>query len=83
MRRTCLALSWGIAPALVSLFIVATPASANCGNDKPVGRPAAECPNAPAMSATPELDSLLLFGVGLVGAGGYALTRLRAGRRRE
>jgi hypothetical protein len=32
-------------------------------------------------SATPELDSLVLFGTGLLGAGGYALTRFRARRR--
>jgi hypothetical protein len=31
--------------------------------------------------ATPELDSLVLFGAGLLGAGGYALTRFRARRR--
>jgi hypothetical protein len=31
--------------------------------------------------ATPELDSILLFGSGLAGIGGYALMRLRAGRR--
>src|SRR3982074_1953850 len=33
----------------------------------------------PNPGATPELDSLLLFGAGGVGMGGYALTRLRAG----
>jgi hypothetical protein len=33
------------------------------------------------ISATPELDSLLLFGGGLSGLGAYALTRLRARRR--
>ncbi len=31
--------------------------------------------------ATPELDSLLLFGFGATGLGGYAMTRLRARRR--
>jgi hypothetical protein len=35
----------------------------------------------PTADATPELDSLLLFGAGLSGLGGYALTRLRARRR--
>jgi hypothetical protein len=35
----------------------------------------------PSPSATPELDSLLLFGVGLSGLGGYAMTRYRARRR--
>ena len=35
----------------------------------------------PSPAHTPELDSLLLFGVGLTGLGGYALTRYRARRR--
>jgi hypothetical protein len=35
----------------------------------------------PSPSATPELDRLLLFGVGLSGIGGYAATRFRARRR--
>jgi len=33
------------------------------------------------VSATPELDSLVLFGTGLAGAAGYAALRLRARRR--
>ena len=37
----------------------------------------------PPLTATPELDSLVLFGVGLSGIGGYAVTRLRARRRQE
>jgi hypothetical protein len=37
----------------------------------------------PSPSATPELDSLLLFGAGLSGIGGYAVTRHRARRRRN
>ena len=68
------ALAWAT-PVLVATIIAACPASANCGNDRPVGR---ECSDAPDLSATPELDSLLLFGSGAVGMGGYALTRLRA-----
>jgi hypothetical protein len=35
----------------------------------------------PPVSATPELDSLLLFGSGALGLAGYGLTRLRAGRK--
>lgn len=35
----------------------------------------------PVLAATPELDSLLLFGFGLSGFGGYAFTRFRARRR--
>lgn len=34
-----------------------------------------------SVSATPELDSLALFGAGAVGVAGYALLRLRATRR--
>lgn len=33
--------------------------------------------------ATPELDSIALFGSGALGMAGYALLRLRAGRRRD
>jgi hypothetical protein len=36
---------------------------------------------APGTGATPELDSLLLFGSGLSGLGAYALARFRAKRR--
>jgi hypothetical protein len=39
--------------------------------------------NPPALSATPELDSLALFGAGAAGMVGYALMRLRAGRRQD
>jgi hypothetical protein len=35
----------------------------------------------PSPTATPELDSLLLFGIGLTGLGGYAVTRVRSRRR--
>jgi hypothetical protein len=37
----------------------------------------------PNLAATPELDSLLLFGSGTAGLAGYALTRVRAGRRQD
>ena len=37
--------------------------------------------NGPQWSATPELDSLFLFGAGMLGFGGYALTRIRSRRR--
>jgi len=67
--------------ALFSLSIAAVPAFANdnClhGNDP-------KCVDVgPPISATPELDSLVLFGTGLAGAGGYALTRFRARRRHD
>jgi len=37
----------------------------------------------PAVSATPELGSLVLFGTGAAGVAGYTLMRLRAGRRQD
>jgi len=39
--------------------------------------------NPPSIAATPELDSLALFGAGAIGMAGYALMRLRAGRRQD
>jgi hypothetical protein len=45
----------------------------NCPGDK---EPPANVP-----SETPELDAFALFGTGLFGMGGYALTRLRARRK--
>ena len=38
-------------------------------------------PEAVPLAATPELDSVLLFGSGLVGLAGYATMRLRARRK--
>src|SRR6202043_4055778 len=35
----------------------------------------------PSMATTPELDSFLLFGTGVLGLAGYGLTRMRAGRK--
>jgi hypothetical protein len=37
----------------------------------------------PNMAETPELSSLALFGSGVAGAAGYALMRIRAGRRQN
>ena len=37
----------------------------------------------PSVKATPELDSLVLFGAGAAGVAGYVLLRRRAGRRRD
>jgi len=74
------------ATAFFSLSLMAVPAFAdNCGNDKSVGN-AQGCGTTfdpPPVSATPELDSLVLFGTGLAGAGAYALTRFRARRQRD
>ena len=39
--------------------------------------------NPPAISATPEMDSIVLFGTGAAGIAGYMLLRLRAGRRQD
>ena len=39
--------------------------------------------NPPVLSATPELSSLALFGTSAAGIAGYALIRLRAGRRQD
>jgi hypothetical protein len=39
--------------------------------------------NPPSVAATPELDSLMLFGSGALGMVGYALMRRRAGRGRD
>jgi hypothetical protein len=74
------------ATAFFALSLMAVPVFAdNCGNDKTVGN-AQGCGTTfdpPPVSATPELDSLVLFGTGLAGAGAYALTRFRARRRRD
>jgi hypothetical protein len=65
---------------MLALFMVATPVSAKC--DATHGN--ADCrDDDPAVNATPELDSLVLFGTGILGAGGYALTRFRARRRHD
>jgi hypothetical protein len=45
------------------------------------GTPPPPPPPPPPVSATPELDSLLLFGSGALGLSGYALTRWRARRK--
>jgi hypothetical protein len=80
VNRTRYVVGGALAPALVAVFIAATPVSASCGNDNQNGKPASECPKA---SATPELGSLLLFGTGMAGVGAYALNRFRARRRHD
>ena len=37
----------------------------------------------PSVAATPELDSLALFGTGAAGMAGYVLMRIRARRRQD
>jgi hypothetical protein len=39
--------------------------------------------NPPSAAATPELGSLVLFGIGAAGVASYALMRSRAGRRQD
>ena len=38
-------------------------------------------PKPPSLAATPELDSIVLFGAGLLGAGGLGYWRMRVRRR--
>jgi hypothetical protein len=68
------------ATALFSLTVMAAPAFADpdCADHPQVKK----CDDV-NVGATPELDSLVLFGTGLLGAGGYALTRFRARRRHD
>jgi hypothetical protein len=64
--------------AIVGFLVIATPAAADqCDNGRHVSNPHCDAP----LTATPELDSIVLFGTGLAGAAGYALTRIRARRR--
>ncbi len=39
--------------------------------------------NPPSVAATPELDSLALFGAGAAGMAGYVVMRIRARRRQD
>jgi hypothetical protein len=78
------AVRWAATIALLSVTTATTPVLAdNCGNDKPVGNAQVCQHDAPGPSATPELGSLLLFGMGLTGVGGYAVARLRRRGRQQ
>jgi hypothetical protein len=69
---------------LVAVCLLSWPASAAAeGNDDGKGKGKQGLDNPPALSATPELDSLALFGAGVAGMAGYALTRVRARRRQD
>jgi hypothetical protein len=70
----------GTVAVAMAMFILAAPAAAapSCGNGPNNGN--THCV-APSPSATPELDSVILFGSGLLGAAGYGLIRLRARQR--
>lgn len=67
--------------ALFSLSFAAVPAFADSDNRCKNNPEKDGC--GPTVSATPELDSIVLFGTGLAGAGAYALTRFRARRRQD
>ena len=67
------------ATALFSFTVLTAPAFAGPDCDKHPEHKS--CDDGPVLNDTPELGSLVLFGTGLVGAGGYALTRYRARRR--
>jgi hypothetical protein len=65
-----------------ALFILASPvAAAPCDGGNHSGNPHCDQDPNPPMNATPELDSAILMGSGLVGAVGYGLMRLRARRQ--
>jgi hypothetical protein len=53
------------------------------GNGNGNGNAGGNGNNPPSLSATPELSSLALFGTSAAGMAGYALIRLRAGRRQD
>ena len=70
----------------LGLFLTASPIAAapgGNGNGNGNGGSNGNGGNSPVLNATPELDSLALFGAGAAGMVGYALLRLRAVRRRQ
>jgi len=77
------ALTVAIAPAVLAIISACTPIwGTTCRRDAASGEPRDGC--APAhrvdVSATPELDSLALFGSGALGLASYGLIRWRARR---
>lgn len=69
----------------LTLMIAGPAAAAPGGNGNGTGHGGANgnggTSNPPNVAATPELDSLMLFGAGAAGMAGYVLMRVRAGRR--
>ena len=61
--------------------LMAATVSIASAQGKPSNLPPGGTPPGLTMSATPELDSLLLFGTGLAGIAGYGALRWRARRR--
>jgi hypothetical protein len=73
-------LRWIAASVAIGLFVMASPAAADpCDNGNHVGNP--HCVADPTIGATPELDTAVLFGGGLISVVGYGLLRLRSRRR--
>ena len=86
----CMTKWWNVATVIVvvfSLAIMTTSAALAApggnGNGNGNGGTNGNGGNPPAVSATPELDSLVLFGTGAAGFAGYALMRVRARRDRQ
>jgi hypothetical protein len=73
---TVLALMW---LALISANPIAAQSNGN-GSGNALGH---DKKNPPSAAATPELGSLVLFGIGAAGVASYALMRSRAGRRQD
>jgi hypothetical protein len=66
----------------LAFFALASPVAAeNCDKGNQMFKPKCEDQIGPPLAATPELGSLVLFGSGLAGVAGYALTRYRARAR--
>ena len=68
--------------SLASAMPVAAAPGGNGGNNNNNNNGNSGVGNPPS-AATPELDSLALFGTGAAGMAGYALMRIRARRRQD
>ena len=86
--------AWNLATAIVAVFamaIITTSAALaapggngnGIGNGGTNGNGGSGNSNPPSVAATPELDSLVLFGTGVAGVASYALIRVRARRNRQ
>ena len=82
---------WNVATAIAAVFAIAimttsaalaAPGGNGNGNGSTNGNGNGNS-NPPSVAATPELDSLVLFGTGAAGIASYALLRVRARRNRQ